>query len=150
MDHLSGAFLVVNDFMIIPYVKNGLVEIANCSVLSLETCPQLNFTEDPINPNYVVGPTSDFSGVIGGTCASFSLAPLVVTGSSVPNNTNAELNNVGFVWTESETFKVSVNYNQDEYFEIECSCASAGYVDIGYSLITNTSYLSLGSSDTYV
>ena len=62
MDHLYGTFLVVNDFMIIPYVKNGMIDIVNCSVLSLETCSQLNFTQDSMIPNYVVMPISaDFS-----------------------------------------------------------------------------------------
>ena len=148
INHQYGIFTIWNDYLILPIVKTGIVSIINCSILSLDSCHSLDFTPNTNTSNYVIislGDPLDFLYDLSPVDpVTFDpIAPISNNNGPLPNNTKIEIIYLGSVYTDPDTVDITVYYLIDDYFEIECSCGSAFYVDLNYTLITDSTYLSL-------
>jgi len=79
------------------------------------------------------------------TCTLFTYTGLV---GPFVGNTAFQIKNLGTLKTDSSTSHFELLYKVENSFTVECTCVSALYVDITYSMTSNCSYLSLVSSDS--
>jgi len=79
------------------------------------------------------------------TCTLFTYTGLV---GPFVGNTAFQIKNLGTLKTDSSTSHFDLLYKVENSFTVECTCVSALYVDITYSMTSNCSYLSLVTSES--
>ena len=79
-----------------------------------------------------------------------TISALTYTGvpGTLTNNTGYTIKNQGSLTTDTTIDHFEILYLEDLSFTLECTCVSALYVDIAYTFSSNSSYLSMVSSNS--
>ena len=148
------AFSISNNMMIIPYVTTSVV-IAQCSLSNLLGCQSILFQNQTIDVTYynqipdVINsfPVNTIAGGITGEAYT-----IVDDYSYITNNNTAFLsqNTGSFMNNQISIQYFSFSHGSREYFEVESPCPSAQYMDVTYSLNSNSSFLFLKDTGQYM
>ncbi len=86
--------------------------------------------------------------VVNSTFTTISYMTYTGVPGTLTNNTGYTIKNQGSLTTDTTIEHFEILYLEDLSFTLECTCVSALYVDIAYTFISSSAYLSMVSSNS--
>lgn len=131
-----------------PILEDSIMRIVTCSLSSLNSCSRIKFTADNIDPTYFTLIDDLIPLFTNPITVSSSILSLYASSPDLQTeNLDIKILNLGTLETDSSIPHFELK-NQEPSFSIECTCVSAFYVDVNYTLTSNCSFLTLVSSST--